>query len=500
MARHTPRRSAAPQRSRGAPRPREAELRLDRLTPAVVALLRAAHAVAGPGRGLVLVGGAVRDAVLGRPVADVDLALPRGALALTERIAARVGATAVVLDAERGAARVAGPGVQLDLNDFRAPSLEGDLAARDFTVNALAVPLDALLANGRARIVDATGGLADLRQRRLRPAGPGVLDHDPLRPLRAVRLEATLGLRLTPPAARLVRAAAPALARVAAERVRDELLALLRLPTTGRALRRADALGLLAVILPEIEPMRATVQPAPHRFDVLEHSLRAVEGADRVLPRLATLAPFGDELTAHVTEGVGGGLDRAVVLKLGALLHDVAKPQTRRVVGGRVRFFEHDLLGAAQARTIGERWRLPERAVALLERLVRHHLRLMHLAQAGEVTRRARYRFYRDLGADTRDLLLLTLVDAAAVTGVSPLAVWRRAGLVRDLLGGWRDADRAAAVPSLLRGEDVMTRFGLPPGPVIGHLLARAREAQDLGLVRTRDEALAYLDSLGGAS
>jgi len=138
--------------------------------------------------------------------------------------------------------------------------------------------------------------------------------------------------------------------------------------------------------------------------------------------------------------------------------------------------------------------------VALLERLVRHHLRLMHLAQAGEVTRRARYRFYRDLGADTRDLLLLTLVDAAAVTGVSPLAVWRRADLVRDLLGGWRDADRAAAVPSLLRGEDVMTRFGLPPGPVIGHLLARAREAQDLGLVRTRDEALAYLDSLGGAS
>jgi len=463
-----------------------------------VALLRAARAAAGPRRGVVLVGGAVRDALLGRAGADVDLAVPHGALALAERIAARVGATAIVLDADRGAARVAGPGLQLDLNDLRAPTLPGDLAARDFTVNALAVALDPLLAVGRAPIVDPTGGLADLRAHRLRPAGPGVLADDPLRALRAVRLEATLGLRLTPAAARLVRATAPALTRVAAERVRDEIVTLLRLPATGRALRRADALGLLAAILPEIGPMRASTQPAPHRFDVLEHSLRAVEASDRVLARLEALAPFGEELAGHVTEGLGGMLDRAAVLKLAALLHDVAKPETRRVVAGRVRFFEHDLIGAGHARDIGERWRLPARAVTLLERLVRHHLRPMHLGQAGEVTRRARYRFYRDLGPDTRDLLLLALVDGAAVTGASPLAVWRRAGLIRDLMGGWREAESAAAAPPLVRGQDVMARFDLPPGPAVGHLLARAREAQDLGLVRTREEALAYLDSSDG--
>jgi poly(A) polymerase len=472
------------------------ELHLSRLAAPAVALLRAVRRVVGPRDDLVLVGGAVRDALLGRSDADLDLAVPHGALALAERIAGSLDATAIVLDADRGAARVVGPGVQLDLNDFRAPTLAGDLAERDFTVNALAVPLDALLA-GRAAIVDPTGGVADLRARRLRPPGPRVLLDDPLRALRAVRLEATRGLRLTVAAARLVRAAAPGLRAVAAERVRDELTALLRLPATGRALRRAEALGLLAVILPEIGPMAAAAQPAPHRFDVLEHSFRAVEGADRVLARLGTLAPFGEELTAHVAESLGGGLDRAAVLKLAALLHDVAKPETRRLVAGRVRFFEHDLIGAARARAIGERWRLPERATTLLERLVRHHLRAMHLAQAGEVTRRARYRFYRDLGPDTRDLLLLTLVDSAAVTGASPLVVWRRADLVRDLLGGWREAETVAAVPPLLRGQDVMTRFDLSPGPAVGHLLAQAREAQDLGLVRTREEALAYLDSLG---
>jgi poly(A) polymerase/tRNA nucleotidyltransferase (CCA-adding enzyme) len=462
-----------------------------------VNLLRAAS-TAAEGQ-LVLVGGSVRDALRGRLDADVDVAVARGALALAERVAARVGATPVVLDAERGAARVAAPGVQLDVTDFRAATLEADLALRDFTVNALAVDVGRLLAAGRAPVIDPTGGVADLRGGRLRPAGPGVLTDDPLRALRAVRLEATLGLALTPAAVRAVRAAAPGLTRVAAERVREELAAILRAPATGRAVRRADALGILGVVIPEVEPMRASAQPRPHRFDVLEHSLRVLEGCDRVLARLGALAPFGEELALHLAEPLGGGLRRAHVLKLAALLHDVAKPETRRLVDGRVRFFEHDVLGAGRARAIAERLRLPERAVALLERLVRHHLRPMHLAQAGEITRRARWRFYRDLGPDTRDLLLLALVDAAGVTGASPLAVWRRARLIRELLGGWAEAETVAAAPPLVRGQDVMARYGLPPGPAVGQLLARAREAQDLGLVRTREEALAYLDSSGGA-
>src|SRR5438105_1390081 len=357
-------------------------LRLDRLGPGAAALLR----VLGAPAGAALVGGAVRDTVLGRAVADVDVAVPSGALDLARRCAERLAGTCVVLDAERGAARVVTDGgLTLDLTDFRAPSLEGDLAARDFTVDALAVPLAPLLAQGRAAIVDPTGGLADLKARRLRPAGAGVLDDDPLRALRGVRLEATLGLRLTAAAARAARQAAPGLGRVSPERVRDE---------------------------------------------------------------------------------------------------------------GRVRFFEHDVLGARRARAIGERLRLPERVTAVVERVVRHHLRPMHLGHAAAITPRARYRFYRDLREDTRDLLLLVLADAAAVTGASPLTTWRRAGVVRELFAGWSEQYRAQTRPALLRGEDVMARFSLEPGPRVGWLLAQAREAQDMGRVRSREEALAFLDSL----
>ena len=439
-------------------------------------------------------GGAVRDALLGRPPAvDLDVAVAAGALRVARRLADALGGAFVPLDVERGAARVVAPGHRIDVADFRAPTLAGDLAARDFTVDALAVPLRDLLAHGRAPIVDPRGGLADLAARRLRPAGPGVFAHDPVRTLRGVRLAAVLGFRLTPATAAAIRAAAPALAGVAAERVRDEVLAILAADGTARALRTADRLGVLSVVFPEVEAMRRTRQPAPHRFDVLDHSLRAVSNCDRILPRLTELRPFGAELASHVGEPLGGGVERRQILKLAALLHDVSKPETRRRVGGRVRFFEHDVLGAARARAIGERLRLPQRATGVLERLVRHHLRPMHLAAAGAVTPRARYRFLRDLGPETRDLALLVLADAAAVRGTSPFRHWRHAALLHDLLAGWEEQRLTSPRAPLVRGEDVMTRFGLRPGPEIGRLLARAREAQDLGLVGTREEALAYL-------
>src|SRR3989441_1268769 len=238
----------------------------ERLTRAEITVVRAVATLAGRRGAAVLVGGAVRDAWLGRRPGrevDLDVAVPAGALDLARRVAERLRGAFVPLDPERGTGRVVLPGVRLDVTDFRGPSLAADLAARDFTVNALAVPLRELLVRGGAPIVDPTGGLADLRARRLRAPDLRVLTDDPLRALRGVRLEAALGFRLTRGTVAAIRAVAPALAAVAAERVRDELLLMLARPDTARAFRRMDTLGLLGVLLPEVEPMRATAAPAP---------------------------------------------------------------------------------------------------------------------------------------------------------------------------------------------------------------------------------------------
>jgi poly(A) polymerase/tRNA nucleotidyltransferase (CCA-adding enzyme) len=459
--------------------------------------------LAGADRPPWLVGGAVRQLLAAEPLGDLDVAVPRGALALGRRLADRLGASFVVLDESRGAGRIVGAevGLPVDLVDFRAPTLEGDLRARDFTVNALAVPLADVLRDGSAEVTDATGGVGDLRDRVVRICGPTAIVDDPVRALRGVRLAMREGWRLEPGTEAAIRAGAPLLARVSAERVRDELVGILGEPRAAAGLRMLDRLGALTVLLPESAAMRATSQPLPHRFDVWEHSIRTVEGVDLLLSDLDALAPWGAALRAHLDEPLGGGLSRRETLRLAALLHDVAKPETRTEQGGRVRFFGHDAAGALRTGAIAERLRLPRRASQILERLVAEHLRPMHLAQAGQITRRARFRFFRDLGEDAPDLLLLALADAAALTGGSPLAVWVAEGgaVVRELMAGAEEAAAAAMMPPLLRGQEVMEAFHLPPGPAVGRLLGRAREAQALGLVTTREEALDYLRRGGAA-
>jgi poly(A) polymerase/tRNA nucleotidyltransferase (CCA-adding enzyme) len=472
-------------------------VRLEQISEAGRRTLEALAELAGPARPAWVVGGALRELLSGGAAGDLDLAVAGGALELGRRLADRLDASFVVLDEARGAGRLASRagGAGVDLVDLRAPTLEGDLRARDFTVNALAAPVAELLREGAAAVVDATGGLDDLRARVLRPCGPAVIGDDPVRVLRGVRLAMRPGWRLHPDATSAIRAAAPLLARVAGERIREELLGILSQPAAAAGLRELDRLGALAVLLPESLAMRATLQPLPHRFDVWEHSLRAVEGIDALLASLDTLAPWGPTLRDHLALDLGGGLSRREALKLAALLHDVAKPETRADVGGRIRFIGHDTAGARRVADIARRFRLSGHGSRVLERLVAEHLRPMHLAQGGVITRRARFRFFRALGDEAPDLLLLALADTAALDGASPLAVWAGAGgaVVRDLMTGAEEEAAAAAAPALLRGEDVMEAFGVPAGPEVGRLLALAREAQALGLVSTRDEALAHL-------
>jgi putative nucleotidyltransferase with HDIG domain len=443
-----------------------------------------------------LVGGTVRELLSGASPADLDIAVPAGAFDLGRALAARLGGAFVALDEGRGACRVAWR-AQVDIVDFRAPTLDGDLRARDFTVNALAAPMAALVRDGRAPVTDPTGGLADLAARTVRLAGPGALADDPVRILRGVRLGLRPGWGLDPGVVSAARLAAPGLAAVAGERVRDELVAMLASDGAGRGLRRLAELGAMAVLLPESLAMRATPQPPPHQFDVWEHSLRTVEAADVLVAWAGGLEPGGHALAAHLRERLGDGMTRAEALKLAALLHDVAKPDTRSEIGGRLRFLGHDVLGAERARAVAERLRLSRRASGVIERLVRHHLRPMHLAKAGTLTPRSRYRFFRDLGDETRDLLLLATADAAGLRGDSPLGVWigPSGSLIRALMAGIQPARAAAAASPLIRGEDVMQRFGLAPGPEVGRLLALAREAQALGVVSSRAEVLAFLSA-----
>jgi len=448
-----------------------------------------------------VVGGAVRDRLLGRETEDVDLAVagePGRAAAAVRRAAPR-GTAVFQLSDEFGAWRVVGAGHawHIDVNPLRG-DLESDLRARDVTINAMAEPL------GGGELVDPTGGRADLEAGRLRAASPTAFADDPLRTLRVARLACELGLEVEPDTARLARASAPELDRVAPERVFAELKRIVASPRPRAGIELAGDLGALEIALPELAGLRGVEQNRYHHADVLGHTLEVLDEAVALQDDPA--AALGDEHAAAVRallgEPLADELTRGTALRFGALLHDAAKPQTRMTgPGGETLGFPgHDVEGEAVSRGALRRLHASERLQAHVGALARHHLRLGFLVHEQPLSRRAVYRYLLATQPVEVDVTLLSVADRLATRGhKAGEAISRHVALAREMLGealAWRAA--GGPPKPLLRGDELARELGLAPGPELGRLLAELQEAQFAGDVRDRQEAIAAARSLLG--
>jgi poly(A) polymerase len=459
-----------------------------------------------------LVGGAVRDALLRRPVHDFDFVVTGDALAGARALADALGGAYYPLDSERGVGRVVlareGGRITLDFSRLRGPDLAADLAARDFTINAIAADIAAPGAR-----IDPLRGERDLRGKIIRACSPTALDDDPLRALRAVRLAAELRFRIDKPTLAAVRAQAERLAQVSIERRRDELLRCLGGPRPAAAIRTLDRLGLMPALIPELPALHGITQSPPHVYDVWGHTLTAL---GRLADVLAVLDPIYDvdkasDLTLGLVslrlgrhrQALGGHLATALndderpvrtLLLLACLLHDIGKPATRTVEpDGRIRFFDHDQVGAGITQARLTELRLSTDEVQRVSAIVAHHLRPLQLSDEAEVTRRAVYRFYNQTGEAGIDVVLLSLADCLGTYGDGPPPVdeWNRLlDVCSQLLRAYFETPtQAIHPPVLLSGHDVMSEFGVEAGPRLGRLLAELREAQAAGEVADRGAA-----------
>lgn len=496
-----------------------------RLGPEARELLAKIHAVAR--QPVWLVGGAIRDAALGRPFGDLDLACG-DARALAARLARTFKGTLVTLDEENAVYRLVlkparGRALkQIDIAGLQGKTIAEDLQRRDFTVNAVALELTPQTAASlpEAAFLDPRGGLKDLASGLLRADIERNLADDPLRLLRAFRFAAQLGLTLEPKTAAAIKRHAALIDRPSAERVASELFLLLAVPGASARLGEMDRCGLLTAIFPELEPARRCAEDYYGPGGVLTHTLEVVARVDFLLSNLREIYPeLAGDLEAHLA-GRGGASFRALLL-LSALLHDVSKPETAKKVDGRLRFFEHDTKGALATEKILKRLRLSREQTDTAAAIVRQHLRPGHLASGGPLTERASYRFFRDLGADAPGLLIVCWGDHASYLPEARLKRLLKTAtsdpkrsdlsrfkpedarktvhhlqLVTSLLRRWRDLSRAPAPEKLLDGRDVMKALKLPPGPRIGELLERVREAQAEGAVKDRADALALISRL----
>lgn len=460
-----------------------------------------------------LYGGFVRDRLLQRPSRDIDLIISGDSKEHARGFAVNLGGTLVILDDKRGIYRVV-----VTLNHERWTvdvatlhgSIEDDLRQCDFTIDALAVPLlETSLPTNEWPIIDPTRGLDDLRDEILRFTSPNALSDDPLRLIRAVRIAAKTEFDIDVKTANAVRQQVNLLSSVSVERVREELLTILSLPGVWRSVKLLDSLGLIDQVLPELMPARGVEQPKEHHWDVFEHSLHCVDFAEKVLDHdfratdpAGKLIPWSPWLKEYFDEEYADGHIRATYLKLAALLHDVAKPETKALQpDGRVRFLGHPVKGAATTKKILKRLRSSSKAIESVSLMVDQHLRPSQLAQKGELpTSRAVYRYYRDLDDVAVDTLYLCMADYLAARGPSiDLEDWdRHCGRMRFTLHEKRVQETPERRQRLLTGHDLMTFFNLQPGPDLKPILEMVQEIQAAGEVRTKEEALTMVSQALG--
>jgi poly(A) polymerase len=435
-----------------------------------------------------LVGGAVRDRLLGRSTNDYDVVLSGETRGPACSLARAVRGHAFKLSDGFGAWRVIARdrSWQVDLLPLSGEAIEDDLAQRDLTINAIAEPI----AGGPH--VDPFGGLNDLRARRLRMVSPQAFMEDPLRTLRLARFATQLAFEADAATATVAARSGSALSGTAPERILAELKLIVAADRVLVGLRLMDELGVTAVVLPELQELRGIEQSQFHHLDVYEHTL-AVVGETVALER--DLEPvFGRHAAAVrelLAEPLANELTRGQALRFGALLHDIAKPRTRAVTAeGRVTFIGHDAAGAEMAMAVLRCLRASERLCEYVGALTRHHLRLGFLVHEAPLSRRAVYRYLKQCAPVGVEVTVLSVADRLATRGSgSERAIERHLELARQLVGealAWRaDPPRPP-----IRGDELARAAGIKPGPEIGRILAELEEASFAGEIEGPEQAL----------
>jgi poly(A) polymerase len=443
-----------------------------------------------------IVGGALRDELLGREITDIDIAVDGDPAAAARELAAELRGPVFKLSEAFGAWRVIDrkAGRIYDFAPLQGASIEEDLKRRDFTVNAMARLLPAQAAGGARRAAMASGGelidplrgQEDIESRTLRVIGPESYERDPLRPLRLARFAAELDFAPDAETERLTAAAAARVPEASGERVFAELRRLVLAEHAVPGLALADRLGLLGAVLPELSDLHDVDQSHYHHKDVYGHTLE-------VLERLVELeADATGELRDVLDEPLADELTRGEALRFGALLHDIGKPATYSVrEDGRVTFMGHDRLGEDMVRDICLRLRTSDRLSRFLQGLTRHHLVLGFLVHKRPLDRREVYRYLRRTAPVEVEVTLLSCADRLATRGKNAeRAIDAHLELARELMPAALEWRRHGPPRLPMRGDELAREAGIEPGPELGRVLAELQEAAYAGEIDSREEAV----------
>lgn len=443
-------------------------------------------------------GGAVRDWVLGRVPADLDLTIASGALDYARELAAFLGAAFVPLSTAEGVARVVRGAFNLDVSQFRegTTSIEADLSLRDFSVNALAVAFDCnsqtFADNGR--IIDPLDGLADIDGKLIRQAYPQAFSADPLRMIRAYRFQAALNWCVDQDTSEAVIRQAHLIRQVSGERIAAEFDLLLTSNLAYQSISGMAETGLLFHILPELQSAIGLEQPSSHHLDVFGHSLETLRQIELIVRSPENFFHrLTDEMMLYLQEP-----RQKIRLYYAALFHDLGKTITSDDKEGRITFYNHDEVGVGLFLNIARRLRLSNEDTRRIGQMIKQHMWPFHLQNAQirtGVTPKAILKLGKAAGDDLVGLFILVMADSLAGQGPGkPMGMEEGvAALFDTVFSAYQGQIKPLIAAPLLTGDDLIQEFNLTPGPVFKRILDGLLEVRVVTPEMTRAEALDWV-------
>ncbi|MBI5192171.1 MAG: HDIG domain-containing protein [Nitrospirae bacterium] len=440
---------------------------------------------------LYLVGGTVRDILIGRPQKDIDLVC-KGAKEFSNSLAKRNNAVVVPMEKkpEHPCYRViAGNDSNnfIDIAEMRGETIYEDIQQRDFTINAIAVEIKR--DGSTDKIIDPLNGADDLNNKIIKMAGEGSFASDPLRILRALRFAAALSFEIEPLTLKDIETKVESLAEVSQERILTELFYILSTSQSAFCFRQMDRLGILEVIFPEISAMKGYEQNTFHHKDVWEHSLLVMDNCEHIINNLVLFfEKWGGEIADNINRN-----NRLPLLKLASILHDIGKPLTGGVHPdkGNITFYNHDIEGAMIADTIAERLRMSNKDRSFLTLIVAEHLHILSLTATG-VKSSTKMRWFRKMKDDAIPSIILGMADIKGTQGPASSKEYRNNYFIRskDIVKNYYEVIKKTLERKvLISGKDLIA-IGIAPGPAMGNILRQLREAQDNGIITNHEEAM----------
>jgi poly(A) polymerase len=458
---------------------------------------------------LYVVGGAVRDRILKRYSPDIDIVVPSDADEVAFDFAEKTGGAYILLDdqlhqkTERVVIKSYDKTFVFDFAKMRGASIKEDLEKRDFTINAMALPLAHYLEDRFDLLIDPFGGQDGICRKKIEMLTDGSFKDDPLRMLRALRFAGQLGFAVDMKTRKSIIRNRCKLQKVSWERIRDEFFKILSLSPCIAHIVDMDGLGLLEEILPEVLSMKGVHQNGYHHLYVWEHTLLSLKNIDTVINNSEDyFAGYSLNLKEYLKTELVFGRSKDSVIKLAALLHDSGKPETAsKNAEDCGKFIGHEDAGRRIAEKVARRLKLSNKEISFVNDLVGNHMHLINFSFLDSLSQKGILRFFRKNPEEFWAYFILFFADFMAALGpdVPEDRMSKNKKMTKEMLDKYYHGFKPQIEkPRLVTGRDLIDTFDLPPGPLLGRILTKVEEVQMEGCIKDREEALRYLKEIIG--